>query len=258
MKPILPIVLFALCTVLQAQAIEPRLVDYTSNTPKLRGYLWRPSGDGPFPAIVYNHGSEKLPGDKTALGEFFALHGYVFFVPHRRGHGRSEGTYVGDQGKDPESRLDELVAQRDDVVSAYNYLRAQSAVDVHNMFVMGCSYGGIETLLTAELPLDLRAAVDFAGASMSWSRNAPLQTRLKQAVAHAQTPIFFLQAENDFNIEPSKILAAEAEKNGKPYTLRIFPPHGSTHMEGHAGFCNSPQDWGDDVMRFLQTHRTAR
>src|ERR1700731_3101561 len=29
---------------------------------ELRGILFRPEGDGPFPALIWNHGSEKAPG----------------------------------------------------------------------------------------------------------------------------------------------------------------------------------------------------
>jgi dipeptidyl aminopeptidase/acylaminoacyl peptidase len=29
---------------------------------QLHGFLYLPAGDGPFPAVLWNHGSEKLPG----------------------------------------------------------------------------------------------------------------------------------------------------------------------------------------------------
>ena len=36
-------------------------VTYPSNGMTLHGWLYRPAGDGPFPAIIWNHGSEKDP-----------------------------------------------------------------------------------------------------------------------------------------------------------------------------------------------------
>src|SRR5690349_24322443 len=41
--------------------LSPQLVTYTSGSLTLHGFLYRPPGPGPFPAIVFNHGSEPLP-----------------------------------------------------------------------------------------------------------------------------------------------------------------------------------------------------
>ena len=61
-------------------------------TIELKGYLFIPSTPlkaSGWPFILYNHGSEELPGPKCDIGEEFASRGYVVFVPHRRGHGLS-------------------------------------------------------------------------------------------------------------------------------------------------------------------------
>ena len=57
----------------------------------LHGFLYKPEGKGPFPAVLWNHGSEKRPGWLPDLAPIFLNKGYVFFIPHRRGHGRSPG-----------------------------------------------------------------------------------------------------------------------------------------------------------------------
>ena len=77
-------------------ARAPELVSFPSAGLTLQGWLWKPAGTGPFPAMLYNHGSEKLPGSFPTLGEFWTGKGYVFFVPHRPGHGRSPGEYIVD------------------------------------------------------------------------------------------------------------------------------------------------------------------
>ena len=120
--------------------------------------------------------------------------------------------------------------------------------------VAGCSYGGIETVLTSERASSFKVAVDFAGASMSWKGNTLPQKRLLTAVDHATVPIFFLQAENDYNTEPTKALSAEMDRVKKPNKKKIFPPHGTTNAEGHGGFCSSPEDWGSDVGEWLDSH----
>lgn len=89
---------------------EPALVTFKSGDLTLSGFLYKPDGDGPFPAIVYNHGSEPLPGPKPDQASFYVAHGFVLFVPHRRGHGRS--THAGSAepiGLGPEV-IDALVA----------------------------------------------------------------------------------------------------------------------------------------------------
>ena len=68
---------------------EPEEVAFRAEGATLHGFIFRPAGDGPFPAVLYNHGSERLPGTKPQIGAFFASKGYVLFVPHRRGQGRS-------------------------------------------------------------------------------------------------------------------------------------------------------------------------
>jgi hypothetical protein len=71
--------LFLKTTVLSAAGAEE--VTFPSGKLVLHGFLYRPQGNGPFPAILYNHGSEEKPGTKPALGNFFSSKGYVFFVP---------------------------------------------------------------------------------------------------------------------------------------------------------------------------------
>jgi hypothetical protein len=69
---------------------------------------------------------------------------------------------------------------------------------------------------------------------------------MKKAVRGAQAPLFFVQAENDFDTTPSLALSAEMESARKPHAVKIFPPHGTTHMAGHAHFCNhGMSEWGD-------------
>jgi dipeptidyl aminopeptidase/acylaminoacyl peptidase len=67
-------------------------VTFPSEGITLHGVLYKPEGTGPFPAVIYNHGS--APGIMSeqafaALGPVFASHGWVFFGPYRRGQGLS-------------------------------------------------------------------------------------------------------------------------------------------------------------------------
>jgi hypothetical protein len=67
----------------------PVEVTFPSGDLILHGRLFVPDGLGPFPAILWNHGSEKAPGlYLPAQARPFVSAGYVFFapVPSRPGH----------------------------------------------------------------------------------------------------------------------------------------------------------------------------
>ena len=167
-------------------------VIFPSGKLELHGFLWKPEGEGPFSAILWNHGSEKLPGSQPALAAFYTQHNYVFFVPHRRGQGRSPGDYIQDlvSQAPPQERGKRMVqlqeAEVEDVVSALKFLKSKSFVDPARIAISGCSYGGIQTLLIGERSLDIKALLPFAPGAMSWEHAPPLQDRLKHALDQAK------------------------------------------------------------------------
>lgn len=240
-------------------SLQPQEVTFPSGGLTLHGFLWKPEGNGPFPAVLWNHGSEKLPGWRPQLGQFYVQHGYVFFIPHRRGQGRSPGDYIQDLlAKAPEStRGQRLVELQDsaveDVIAALAWLKSQSFVDSARLAMSGCSYGGIQTLLAGERALGLKALIPFAPGAMSWEYSRPLQDRLKLAVDRAQAPVLLIQAENDFSLEPSHELSKEAEKKHTDFQAKIYPKFGKSHEDGHGAFCSTATDvWGKDVIAFME------
>src|SRR5690349_14864889 len=91
-----------LCLMLVPSLAAADDVTFPSGSLTLHGVLYKPEGKGPFPAVIYNHGSAEGMISKTgfdALGPVFASHGWVFFGPYRRGQGlsASAGPYIGDQ-----------------------------------------------------------------------------------------------------------------------------------------------------------------
>lgn len=247
-----------------AQA-KPEEVAFPSDGRQLHGFLWRPEGSGPFRAIVWNHGSEKLPGSQPALANFYTAHAYVFFVPHRRGQGRSPGDYIQDQiayappGQRAQRMIDLQQAEVDDVIAGLNYLKSLPFVDPAKIAISGCSYGGIQTLLTGERDLGVKALVPFAPGAMSWDKNYEVQDRLLRAVDLAKAPVFLIQAENDYNLAPSHALTKEATKKHKDFQSKIYPAFGKSQHEGHWGFCSSATEvWGADVLAFLEAQMKAQ
>ena len=264
MKALALAAVLASAAVAVADPAQPSEVWLHGKAGKLQAWLWRPTGAGPFPALVYNHGSEQDPivGTQSQIGTFFVAHGYAVLFPYHRGGGKSEGRYWHDavagipEEKNEPAVIALLEKENDDVVSAIEWLRAQPWVARDDISVGGCSFGGIEALFTAERRVPgLRAALDFAGASMSWDDSPLLRERLLRAVEAARVPVFFLQAENDFNTAPSKILSAAMRAKKLPYRMRIYDTFGDgSNRAGHAPFCLMGWDyWGADVLDFLRT-----
>jgi polyhydroxybutyrate depolymerase len=240
-------------------------VAFQSGAFTLQGWIYKPQGTGPFPAIVWNHGSEKKPGQHPPLGKFYTEHGYVLFLPIRHGHDGSPGPYIGDAIKEFKAHTQNKQAvQRKavefheqyntDVVAAIMWLKKQPYVDPHRIAVTGVSYGGIQTLLTAEKNLGLRAAIPFAPGAMSWS-NKQLQQKEIEAVQNSKVPLFLLQAQNDYSIGPSQTLGPIIRSKGGANRAKLYPAFGTTHPEGHGGFACKPggiEIWSNDVLAFLR------
>jgi carboxymethylenebutenolidase len=192
----------ALVAAVQAQPPpNAQEVSFSGSGRTLHGFVYRPKGPGPFPAVLWNHGSEKLPGWQPDLAAFYNGRGFVFFIPHRHGHGRSPGDYIGDLQKrfeqaHPNDRaalwkeqVRLLEAYNADVGAALDWLKTQPYVDANRIVMSGVSYGGIQTLLAAEKGRGVRGFIPFAPAAMSWA-NLELRRRLEVAVRNAQAPLF--------------------------------------------------------------------
>lgn len=242
----------------QANPVE---VAFPSGNLILHGFIYKPEGQGPFPAVLWNHGSERRPGWLPELAPVFTSKGYVLFIPHRRGHGRSPGEYVmellaqANQSGGREARDRKLVElmelQLEDQIAALNYLKELPYVDAQQMFVAGCSFGGIQTVLMAERGLGLRAAADFAGAAQNWAEAPHLRERMLKAVQHAQVPILFVQAQNDYDLAPSRALAAEMERANKPHASLVFPSFGKTAQDGHEFCVRGGETWAPQIFSFF-------
>ena len=263
--------LFSLASVVFLAAVSSsgKVVLFPSGELTLHGVLYKPDGTGPFPAIVYNHGSAGGMVSKQAfdaLGPVFVQHGWTFFGPYRRGQGlsASAGPYIGDQidaavkkggtpaGASVMVRLLET-DHLNDQLAALAWLRKQPFVTANRIAVAGNSFGGIEAVLGAERG-SYCAAIDSAGGAQSWASAPELQSVMTRAVRNSKVPIFFFQAANDFDLSPSRTLAAAMESAGKARQIKIYPAFGESKMDGHTFGYFGSSGWADDVFRFLNQY----
>lgn len=240
-----------------------QVVTFPSGALTLHGVVYEPNGDGPFPAILWNHGSY---GDPMVafdeLGAAFVARGWAFFGPFRRGQGLSAaaGPYIMDEigragmfGKG--KAMVRLLAgdHLDDQVAAYAWLKTRPFVTPNRIAVGGNSFGGIETVLgAARLPYC--AALDGAGAAQSWAHVPELRELMLGALPHARAPFFFYQAENDFDLSPSRTLASALHAAGKTAELEIYPAFGESQADGHSFAWHGSSIWLGDALAFLEQH----
>ena len=249
---------------------QPIIETFHNDGNKLVGYLYKPKGDGPFPAVVWNHGSEKdanlsQTGPWQRLADVFVPAGYVLFGPQRRGQGGSEGQYIEDV-KDKEKKLrGKEAAQRlwvrlmgsqqlEDQLAGLEHLKKLSYINRHRIAVGGCSYGGIETMLAAERGAGYKAAIPVSPAAETWEGDQFIRRRLLKAAKNAKIPVLLIHPHKDVSLNPGYRLGEEFEKHHKPYGLFIFPPYGKDKEQHHCfgGLQGGPDIWGPSMLRFLQ------
>ncbi len=243
----------------------PDTVSFRSGALTLRGIIYRPVSPGRHLTILFNHGSgTDYTREIAAVGPKYARLGYVFFAPARRGQWLSEATgqYIVDsldaieKLKGEAARDPLLVAlmkgpQLDDVRAARDFIVTQPFVDPRRVVAAGNSFGGIVTVFASANLDGLYAAVDFAGAAQTWSGAPTLQAAMTDAVKHARVPVFFGQAENDYDLTPSRVMAAAMSAARRPNQIRIFPPFGTSTPEGHSFGYFGGATWGPVVAEFL-------
>jgi carboxymethylenebutenolidase len=250
----------------------PEILDVRSGGLTLRAQLWRPSGEGRFPAVLFNHGSYSTddplpPSDPETLGSVFARHGYVFLWLHRQGIGMSSGEGIadGDQmaralratGVEGRNRVQLQLLEHEslnEAVAALSRLRGRADVQARLIGVVGHSFGGSLSVLMAARDPEIRAAVIFSGAAGSWNQSPALRDRLLAAVGRMSAPTLFIHAQNDYSTAPGAALADEMRRLGKPYVLKIYPPFGPDTRAGHNLIFRSVPTWESDVFAFLDAH----
>jgi len=249
----------ALLLVSSVQAKER--VTFRSGNLALVGYLFKPDGAGPFPGLIWNHGSEKDPAGGPqfdAAARIFVPAGYVVFAPVRRGHSDSEGPYIESQlrfqGRREALQVQLLEEQVEDQLAGLAYLKSLPYVDQNRLVVAGCSYGGIQTLLAAERGAGFKAALAISPGALSWSSNPQLQNRLIRAAQNIQIPVLLIQPPRDGSLEPARVLGAEFERLGRPSKAKVYPDDIPGRLQTHCfgGIRSGGHIWAKDALEFFE------
>jgi carboxymethylenebutenolidase len=256
-----------------APPAAPQIVDVRSGELHLKGYFWKPAGPGPFPAILFNHGSGADDPQHTAgrtmaeaasdLAPIFLKHGYAFFYLCRRGQGLSadQGPFMQDLLKQAEAKgadarkqlLYQLItgSQLDDALAGLTFLKASPDVDSKRVAIVGHSFGGMLTLLSGDHDSTIRAEVAFAAGANSWRVSQELRDRTLAAVGKTAAHVMLVYAANDYDTTPGKDISAELDRLHKSHLLKIYPVIGKTADDGHSLLYLGISEWEPDVFQFL-------
>src|SRR5262245_36791253 len=199
----------------EERAMVPVTID--GEQVKLATITYKPPGNGPFPTLIFHHGSTgggRDPAifaaryDPKALAAWFTARGWVVILPSRRGRGGSEGLY--DEGFEPdraqgyscEPALALAGADRAlrDIDAITPLLLAQSYVDPHRVAIGGQSRGGILSVAwSGRQPAVPRAVINFVGGWVSrrcWSIDDVNPTLFRRGSAFGR-PTIWLYGDND-------------------------------------------------------------
>jgi dienelactone hydrolase len=177
---------------------------------------YAPVGAGPYPTLVFHHGSTGSGDDPAlfavtfeneALARFLAERGWMVLFPQRRGRGQSGGLY--DEGFTPDGSryschaapaLAGLERALEDADLLTSFVLTMSEVDPERLLVGGFSRGGILAAAHAQRrPAAYRGVVNFVGGWLGEGcDDATAVNRATFEAAAAQpSPVIWLYGEND-------------------------------------------------------------
>ena len=234
---------------------------YLSSELRLAGVMMKPAGPGPFPTVIYNHSSKPgherqptVPEGMPCLA-FVAERSWVYFVPDRRGYGRSEGpTLKSAIGNRSGLRLFLAVTARSrqeagDIVAGVEFLRRRPFVDDSRVAGVGYALGGLYTYLAASMRPDAFNAIVLQALD-SGEYSGLLLREMIRAGKTITAPILIQQARDDKGAPVRFVqdLADAMRRMGKDVTLRVYPGGDELFTPESRG---PDGEWGKDLLEFL-------
>ena len=227
---------------------------------RVQGYLARPDGAGPFPAVVGLHGCAGMHDTtRQKLADHLVAWGYVILLVD------SYATRRIDHDACTSAAFAAFVRRRPDAYGALVFLGQQTFVDPRRVAMVGFSAGARVTLAVAE-PNSFEQFVP-AG-DLRFRAAAAFYPPCKQAMTRPEIPTLIFTGALDAWTPAADCATKIATwgNNGPPVELVVYPgtyhgfyyPHllpGRT-MFDHWLECNgeAADDAGDRLHRFLDRH----
>ena len=228
---------------------------------ELETTIFKPSGNGPFPLVIMNHG--KALGNPRSQGRDrfvvisreFVKRGYAVVIPMRKGFSKSTGEYI-DRGCDMTGHG---LEQAEDLQSTLEYLRTQKWADKDRIVVAGQSYGGLTTIAfgTKNFP-GVKGLINFAGGLKMHGGDCRWQASLVKAFAEygAKTalPSIWFYGQNDNHFGPdlaARMYEAYVQAGGHAKLVAYGAFKSDAH--GMVGSRDGVRIWWPETEKFLQS-----
>ena len=195
------------------------------------GYLYRPQGLGPFPAVVGMHGCNGVVDTDGTVrplygtwGEVLSREGYLVLLPDSfgsRGHGDLCAMQPNQQPVQPAREIPR------DSYGALAYLRSRSDVRPNSVAILGQSYGAgamFHTIAVDTLPKDVLPEHDFRAAVAFYPGCQRFLTR--EPTWLPRVPLLFLMGEADNFTPPApckELLSRLAAGGAPPVESHFYP-----------------------------------
>src|SRR5919109_314508 len=254
--------------------IEEKVRIAVPNGRSLAATILRPEAQGPFGAVILNHGVSASARERARessdllinAAAVFARRGYVVVMPLRRGFGATGGDMAEDPGScsNPDYRTAEANAA-DDVMAAYDYARTLPYVDGDRMILAGQSAGGMVALFTAgtRTPPGLQAVLAFAagrGGDPDINPGVPCAiepvARVFDMIGKTiRVPVLMNYSENDLFFSP-KVSRQWYDRLSASWTDAEYALQPSFGKDGHYLFGDTlgVRYWLPTVETFLARH----
>lgn len=251
-------------------AAETVWIPLTETTPlggvrelRLEGFLYRPPSPGPFPVLLFNHGSTgagRVPPTATIyyrypeVARFFLERGWAVLIPMRRGRGASDGEYLERYDCDRAILLGGVERAIADLDAVLAYVSAQPWADPTRLLLGGMSRGALLSVVyPSRRHTNARGIINFAGGWMAERCDNAIRFNadvFAEAGRGGKLPMLWLYSENDRNYGPGAIRSYHRAftQAGGTAELQIFPPIGH---DGHILLPGAVDVWQTAVQRFL-------
>lgn len=113
------------------------------NGRELYGVLIEPEGAGKYPAVIFSHGYNGSGRDFEWLGEHLAEHGVAAFCYDFCGGSVNSRSSMATTDMT-------IFTEKEDLHSVLRFMKENGAADAQNIFLFGCSQGGLVSTLAAE------------------------------------------------------------------------------------------------------------
>jgi carboxymethylenebutenolidase len=223
------------------ERIKPLYVDYDSpggSSGKMRGYLVKPAGDGPFPAVLVIHENRGLNPYIEDVARRFAVEGFLALAPD------GLAPIGGYPGNDDDGVVMQKSLDRDklftDLLNSAKFLKSHE-LSTGKLGATGFCYGGgVVNKLAVVMGGDLNAGVPFYGSAPE-----------TEDVVKIEAPLMIQYAEDDPRVNASQADYRKAlEDNGKDFVMHTYD--GTRH-----GFHNDSTPRYNEAQAKLAWDRTV-